>query len=77
MTMKSCKAARRLMTLFCFQVKCEEEMDVFREVAYTLLGLIMNLCLEGAFLSQVQCSCHPPWSPGTDMFCWLIHVFMK
>lgn len=50
---------------------------MFREVAYTLLGLIMNLCLEGPFVSQVQCSCHPPWSPGTDMLCWLIHVFMK
>ncbi|XP_013201641.1 tetratricopeptide repeat protein 12 [Microtus ochrogaster] len=34
-------------------VKCEEEMDVFREVAYTLLGLTMNLCLEGPFLSQM------------------------
>ncbi|CAO2635152.1 Tetratricopeptide repeat protein 12 [Lemmus lemmus] len=34
-------------------VRCEEEMDVFREVAYTLLGLIMNLCLEGPFLSKM------------------------
>lgn len=33
--------------------KCEEEMDLFREVAYTLLGLIMNLCLEGPFLSEM------------------------
>nr|XP_048273300.1 tetratricopeptide repeat protein 12 [Myodes glareolus]XP_048273301.1 tetratricopeptide repeat protein 12 [Myodes glareolus]XP_048273302.1 tetratricopeptide repeat protein 12 [Myodes glareolus] len=33
--------------------KCEEEMNLFREVSYTLLGLIMNLCLEGPFLSEM------------------------
>ncbi|XP_055478119.1 tetratricopeptide repeat protein 12 [Psammomys obesus] len=33
-------------------VKCEEDMDLFREVMYSLLGLIMNLCLEGPFLSK-------------------------
>lgn len=32
--------------------KCEEDMDLFREVTYTLLGLIMNLCLEGPSLSE-------------------------
>lgn len=39
---------------------------MFREVAYTLLGLIMNLCLEIPFLSEVTCSCHPAGAPGTD-----------
>ncbi|XP_059123802.1 tetratricopeptide repeat protein 12 isoform X1 [Peromyscus eremicus] len=33
--------------------KCEEDMDLFREVIYTLLGLIMNLCLEGPFISEM------------------------
>uniref|UniRef100_F7FHS8 Tetratricopeptide repeat domain 12 n=1 Tax=Rattus norvegicus TaxID=10116 RepID=F7FHS8_RAT len=33
-------------------VKCEEDMDLYREVTYTLLGLIMNLCLEVPFLSE-------------------------
>lgn len=55
-----------MITLFCFQVKCEEDMDLFREITYTLLGLIMNLCLEITFLSEVQRSCHPPWIPGMD-----------
>lgn len=76
-TMKSYKAARWLITLFCFQAKCEEDMDLFKEVIYTLLGLIMNLCLEGPFISEVQCSHHPPWSPGTDTWRWLVHVFTK
>ncbi|XP_051012343.1 tetratricopeptide repeat protein 12 [Acomys russatus] len=34
-------------------VKCEEDMDMFSEVTYTLLGLIMNLCLEIPFLSEM------------------------
>ncbi|EDL25725.1 tetratricopeptide repeat domain 12, isoform CRA_a, partial [Mus musculus] len=34
-------------------VKCEEDMDLFREITYTLLGLIMNLCLEITFLSEM------------------------
>nr|XP_042136819.1 tetratricopeptide repeat protein 12 [Peromyscus maniculatus bairdii]XP_042136820.1 tetratricopeptide repeat protein 12 [Peromyscus maniculatus bairdii]XP_042136822.1 tetratricopeptide repeat protein 12 [Peromyscus maniculatus bairdii] len=33
--------------------KCEEDMDLFKEVIYTLLGLIMNLCLEGPFISEM------------------------
>lgn len=37
-------------------VKCEEDMDLFREVTYTLLGLIMNLCLEVPFLSEMWAS---------------------
>lgn len=40
--------------IFYFQVKCEEDMDLYREVTYTLLGLIMNLCLEVPFLSEVK-----------------------
>ncbi|XP_035303355.1 tetratricopeptide repeat protein 12 isoform X1 [Cricetulus griseus] len=34
-------------------VKCEEDVDLFREVTYTLLGLIMNLCLEVPFISEM------------------------
>ncbi|XP_021063554.1 tetratricopeptide repeat protein 12 [Mus pahari] len=34
-------------------VKCEEDMDLFREITYTLLGLIMNLCLEVPFSSEM------------------------
>ncbi|XP_076781212.1 tetratricopeptide repeat protein 12 [Arvicanthis niloticus] len=34
-------------------VKCEEDMDLFREVTYTLLGLIMNLCLEIPLISEM------------------------
>ncbi|XP_057409679.1 tetratricopeptide repeat protein 12 isoform X3 [Balaenoptera acutorostrata] len=33
--------------------KCEEDMDLFREVMYTLLGLMMNLCLQSPFVSEV------------------------
>ncbi|XP_049713046.1 tetratricopeptide repeat protein 12 [Elephas maximus indicus] len=32
--------------------KCEEDMDLFREVMYTLLGLLMNLCLDSPFVSE-------------------------
>ncbi|XP_052044359.1 tetratricopeptide repeat protein 12 isoform X2 [Apodemus sylvaticus] len=34
-------------------VRCEEDTDLFREVTYTLLGLIMNLCLEVPSLSEM------------------------
>ncbi|XP_008830976.1 tetratricopeptide repeat protein 12 isoform X3 [Nannospalax galili] len=34
-------------------VRCEEDMDLFREITYTLLGLIMNLCLQVSFISEV------------------------
>uniref|UniRef100_A0A8W4FHZ1 Tetratricopeptide repeat domain 12 n=1 Tax=Sus scrofa TaxID=9823 RepID=A0A8W4FHZ1_PIG len=33
--------------------KCEEDMDLFREVMYTLLGLMMNLCLQPSLVSEV------------------------
>ncbi|XP_049569126.1 tetratricopeptide repeat protein 12 isoform X2 [Orcinus orca] len=33
--------------------KCEEDVDLFREVMYTLLGLMMNLCLQSPFVSEV------------------------
>nr|XP_058924278.1 tetratricopeptide repeat protein 12 [Kogia breviceps] len=33
--------------------KCEEDVDLFREVIYTLLGLMMNLCLQSSFVSEV------------------------
>ncbi|XP_047608751.1 tetratricopeptide repeat protein 12 isoform X5 [Phacochoerus africanus] len=32
--------------------KCEEDMDLFREVMYTLLGLMMNLCLQPSLVSE-------------------------
>uniref|UniRef100_A0A2K5U967 Tetratricopeptide repeat protein 12 n=1 Tax=Macaca fascicularis TaxID=9541 RepID=A0A2K5U967_MACFA len=33
--------------------RCEENVDLFREVIYTLLGLMMNLCLQAPFVSEV------------------------
>ncbi|XP_023562385.1 tetratricopeptide repeat protein 12 isoform X2 [Octodon degus] len=33
--------------------KCEDDMDLCREVTYTLLGLMMNLCLQVPFASEV------------------------
>ncbi|XP_017378784.1 tetratricopeptide repeat protein 12 isoform X2 [Cebus imitator] len=33
--------------------RCEEDVDLFREVIYTLLGLLMNLCLQSPFVSEV------------------------
>ncbi|KAM9079775.1 tetratricopeptide repeat protein 12 isoform 4-T4 [Megaptera novaeangliae] len=33
--------------------KCEEDVDLFREVMYTLLGLMMNLCLQSPCVSEV------------------------
>ncbi|XP_074256704.1 tetratricopeptide repeat protein 12 isoform X3 [Saimiri boliviensis] len=33
--------------------RCEEDVDLFREVIYTLLGLLMNLCLQAPFVSEV------------------------
>ncbi|XP_072809839.1 tetratricopeptide repeat protein 12 isoform X2 [Vicugna pacos] len=32
--------------------KCEEDVDLFREVIYTLLGLLMNLCLQSPVVSE-------------------------
>ncbi|XP_023371825.1 tetratricopeptide repeat protein 12 [Otolemur garnettii] len=32
--------------------RCEEDMDLFREVIYSLLGLMMNLCLQAPFFSE-------------------------
>ncbi|XP_015445573.1 tetratricopeptide repeat protein 12 isoform X2 [Pteropus alecto] len=33
--------------------RCEEDVDLFREVIYALLGLMMNLCLQSPFVSEV------------------------
>ncbi|KFO31129.1 tetratricopeptide repeat protein 12 isoform X2 [Fukomys damarensis] len=33
--------------------KCEDNMDLYREVTYTVLGLVMNLCLQVPFASEV------------------------
>ncbi|KAG8518989.1 Tetratricopeptide repeat protein 12 [Galemys pyrenaicus] len=33
--------------------RCEEDVDLFREVIYALLGLMMNLCLQSTFVSEV------------------------
>uniref|UniRef100_A0A4W2I9Y9 Tetratricopeptide repeat protein 12 n=2 Tax=Bos TaxID=9903 RepID=A0A4W2I9Y9_BOBOX len=32
--------------------KCEEDADLFRDVMYALLGLVMNLCLQSPFVSE-------------------------
>nr|XP_040141168.1 tetratricopeptide repeat protein 12 isoform X4 [Ictidomys tridecemlineatus] len=36
-----------------FLARCEEDLDLFREITYTLLGLIMNVCLQVPFVSEV------------------------
>ncbi|XP_003472735.1 tetratricopeptide repeat protein 12 isoform X2 [Cavia porcellus] len=33
--------------------KCEDDRDLYREITYTLLGLVMNLCLQVPFSSEV------------------------
>uniref|UniRef100_A0A452TBM7 Tetratricopeptide repeat domain 12 n=1 Tax=Ursus maritimus TaxID=29073 RepID=A0A452TBM7_URSMA len=33
--------------------RCEEDVDLFREVLYTLLGLVMNLCLQFPIVCEV------------------------
>ncbi|XP_058542731.1 tetratricopeptide repeat protein 12 isoform X3 [Neofelis nebulosa] len=33
--------------------RCEEAVDLFRDVLYTLLGLVMNLCLQSPFICEV------------------------
>ncbi|XP_034521666.1 tetratricopeptide repeat protein 12 isoform X4 [Ailuropoda melanoleuca] len=33
--------------------RCEEDVDLFREVLYTLLGLVMNLCLQSPIVCEV------------------------
>ncbi|XP_039743864.1 tetratricopeptide repeat protein 12 isoform X2 [Pteropus medius] len=33
--------------------RCEEDVDLFREVIYALLGLMMNLCLQSPFVSEI------------------------
>ncbi|XP_059036977.1 tetratricopeptide repeat protein 12 isoform X4 [Mustela lutreola] len=37
-------------------VRCEEDVDLFREILYTLLGLVMNLCLQSPILYEVWAS---------------------
>ncbi|KAK2510187.1 hypothetical protein MC885_004901, partial [Smutsia gigantea] len=34
------------------EARCEEDVDLFREVVYTLLGLMMNLCLQHPLVSE-------------------------
>ncbi|XP_062950465.1 tetratricopeptide repeat protein 12 [Cynocephalus volans] len=34
-------------------VRCEEDVDLCKEITYTLLGLMMNLCLQSTFVSEV------------------------
>ncbi|XP_022368922.1 tetratricopeptide repeat protein 12 isoform X3 [Enhydra lutris kenyoni] len=36
--------------------RCEEDVDLFREILYTLLGLVMNLCLQSPILYEVWAS---------------------
>ncbi|XP_071077590.1 tetratricopeptide repeat protein 12 isoform X4 [Desmodus rotundus] len=33
--------------------RCEEDVDLFRDIMYMLLGLLMNLCLQSPFVSEV------------------------
>ncbi|KAM6172766.1 tetratricopeptide repeat protein 12 [Erethizon dorsatum] len=33
--------------------RCEDDVDLYREITYTLLGLMMNLCLQVPFASEV------------------------
>ncbi|OWK17778.1 hypothetical protein Celaphus_00008919, partial [Cervus elaphus hippelaphus] len=33
--------------------KCEEDADLFRDIMYALLGLVMNLCLQSPLVSEV------------------------
>lgn len=40
-------------------------MGLFREILYTLLGLVMNLCLQSPILYEVWHSFLPARSPGT------------
>ncbi|KAM6157686.1 tetratricopeptide repeat protein 12 [Rhynchocyon petersi] len=35
-----------------FMAKCEEDMDLFREIMYAFLGLLMNLCLHSPSMSE-------------------------
>uniref|UniRef100_A0A8C3YPK8 Tetratricopeptide repeat domain 12 n=1 Tax=Catagonus wagneri TaxID=51154 RepID=A0A8C3YPK8_9CETA len=37
----------------CLMAKCEEDVALFREVIYALLGLVMNLCLQAPPVSEV------------------------
>ncbi|KAM9219684.1 tetratricopeptide repeat protein 12 isoform 1-T1 [Dugong dugon] len=39
-------------TCLGLMAKCEKDMDLFREVMYTFLGLLMNLCLHSPFVSE-------------------------
>ena len=41
------------------KAKCEEDADLFRDVMYALLGLVMNLCLQSPFVSEVPDSFLP------------------
>ncbi|XP_059272823.1 tetratricopeptide repeat protein 12 isoform X3 [Mustela nigripes] len=45
-----------LLVLTGVLVQCEEDVDLFREILYTLLGLVMNLCLQSPILYEVWAS---------------------
>ncbi|XP_059036986.1 tetratricopeptide repeat protein 12 isoform X5 [Mustela lutreola] len=45
-----------LLVLTGVLVRCEEDVDLFREILYTLLGLVMNLCLQSPILYEVWAS---------------------
>ncbi|KAI4581235.1 hypothetical protein MJG53_020823, partial [Ovis ammon polii x Ovis aries] len=49
--------------------KCEEDADLFRDVTYALLGLVMNLCLRSPFVSEVPDSFLPTLTPSFP-FCF-------
>ena len=62
-TMETCRKVIDHPVLF-LKAKCEEEMDLLREVMYTLLGLMMNLCLQPSLVSEVQHSFLPALTPS-------------
>ncbi|XP_070283044.1 tetratricopeptide repeat protein 12 [Myotis yumanensis] len=45
--------------------RCEEDVDLSRDVIYALLGLMMNLCLQSPFVSEV-------WAAEVSRRCMLL-----
>nr|KAF6325944.1 tetratricopeptide repeat domain 12 [Myotis myotis] len=45
--------------------RCEEDVDLSRDVIYALLGLMMNLCLQSPFVSEV-------WATEVSRRCMLL-----
>lgn len=56
--MTSCRKIIDHLVLYP-KAKCEENADLFRDVMYALLGLVMNLCLQSPLVSEVPDSFLP------------------